>query len=401
MTTGVLLRGLLVVATAVSAAYQVGALLATWRFGRRAVVPLGDDEAPGVSLLKPVKGADPEAAANFRSFCRQEYPCYEVLFGALEADDPALVVARAVAGEPGAAPTRVLVCPREHGANRKVSNLLNLLPYARHDLILISDSDLRVAPDYLRRVLAPFRDPRVGLVCCPYRGVRTKGLAAHLEALAIATEFIPSVLVAERLGGARFALGATMAVRRAALEAIGGLEGLADHLADDYELGRRVHDAGWQVAVTPPVVEIVLAQASFSASWQRRLRWARTVRVCRPAGYLGSGITHTTPLALFTLTALGGSPLGLAVASVALAARALAAHGEATALGEPLPTLRGLLLPLGDCLSFLLWCAGLGGCHVAWRGRRYRLHRDGRIEPLPDPAGAHPPEIQAKKDEKS
>jgi ceramide glucosyltransferase len=382
MTAGGLFRGLLVAATAASALYQAAAFLSVRRFRRRSFAPLADEEAPPVTLLKPVKGADPEALANFRSFCRQEYPEYEVLFGAHDPDDPALAAARRVAAEPGAAFTLLLGTPREHGANRKVSNLLNLLPLARHDLLVISDSDLRVGPGFLREALAPFRDARVGLVTCPYRGVRADSPAARLESLSVLAEFIPSVLVAERLGGMRFALGAVMAVRCEALEAIGGLQGIADHLADDYELGQRVQEAGWEVVLAPPVVEIVLARERFADSWQRRLRWARTVRVCRPAGYLGSGITYTTPLALLALALLRSHPAGQALAGAALLLRLAAARASAAVLGDALSPARTLLLPASDLLSFLLWCGGLLGRHVTWRGERYRLSPDGRISPL-------------------
>lgn len=383
MTLGSALRGFLTLAVGVSAAYQVAALGATRSFFRRRTPPLADEEAPPASLLKPVSGSDPEAAANFRSFCRQEYPCYEVLFGALDGSDPALAVARAVAAEPGGPPVRVLASSRRHGANRKVSNLLNLLPHARYDLLVITDSDMRVTPEYLRAVAAPFGEPRVGMVTCPYRGARAEGLASHLEALAIATEFIPSVMVAERMGGARFGFGSTLALRRSALAAIGGLEAIADHLADDFELGRRVRAAGWEVVLAPYVVETVLSRESLGGMWHRRLRWARTVRACQPAGYRGSGITHTTPLALAALALPGLSPAGRAVAAAALAARFLAARGEAAALGDRLTPPRLLLLPLGDLVSFALWCGGVGGRHVTWRGARYRLQPDGRITPAP------------------
>jgi ceramide glucosyltransferase len=385
MTLGSALRGLLTLAVGASAAYQMAALVATRGFFRRRTPPLADAEAPPVSLLKPVSGADPEAGANFRSFCRQEYPCYEVLFGALDASDPALAVARAVAEAPGGPPVQVLASPRRHGANRKVSNLLNLLPHARYDLLVITDSDMRVTPAYLRAVAAPFRDPRVGMVTCPYRGARAQGLASHLEALAIATEFIPSVMVAERLGGARFGFGSTLALRRSALAAIGGLEVIADHLADDYELGRRVRAAGWEVVLVPYVVETVLSRESLGEMWRRRLRWARTVRACQPAGYRGSGITHTTPLALAALALPGLSPACRAVAAAGLAARLVAARGEASALGDGLTPSRLLLLPLGDLVSFALWCGGVAGRDVTWRGARYRLHPDGRITPVPHP----------------
>jgi len=190
------------------------------------------------------------------------------------------------------------------------------------------------------------------------------------------------VMVAEQLGGMRFGFGSTLALRRAALAAIGGLEEIADHLADDYELGRRVRAAGWEVVLAPYVVETVLARERLGEMWRRRLRWARTVRVCQPAGYRGSGITHTTPLALVLLLA-GSSPAGRAVAAAALAVRALAAWGEGAALGDRLTALRLLLLPVGDLVSFALWCGGLAGRHVIWRGARYRLEPDGRITSLP------------------
>jgi hopanoid biosynthesis associated glycosyl transferase protein HpnI len=322
-----ILRGALVAATAASIGYQIAAMLAARRWQRRSraieraaqerpIREVGGSPVPPVapsprrpvlptpvSILKPVRGLEPHAERSFTSFCVQDHPDYELLFGVADPDDPAAKVVRKLAERYPAAHVRLVTTGANLGPNRKVCNLHGLAEAAHHDLLLISDSDMRVAPDYLRRIVVPFRDPRVGLVTCPYRGAEPEGVPAALEALGIATGFMPGVFVAA-LGGGGFAFGSTIALRRETLERIGGFAGLVDYLADDYQMGKRVADLGRRVHLSSVVVESVLGRRSLRESWTRRLRWARTVRACRPLGHLGSGLTHTTALALLTAAML-------------------------------------------------------------------------------------------------
>ncbi len=402
----VALRALLGLCLAAFCAY---ALLSVWaaRQWRQARRPLDAAFTPPVTILKPVRGMDAEAYDNFASFCRLDYPadCVQLLFGALDPADPALeLVCRLqsefphldiglVAGHP----------PTLQGHNLKVCNLATMLPAARYDLLVLCDSDMRVQPDYLRRVVAPFRPPpvaqrpgkgrgkreegrdrlpnaQVGLVTCPYRGHRARSLAAVLEALGIGADFIPSTLVSRALEGVSFAFGSTIVLPRALLEELGGLESLADELADDFRLGYGARQAGYEVVLSDYVVDDVLGQERFGPMWARRLRWARTVRACRPAGYAGAGITHGTVLAALFLAASGFTPLGWTVAGSVLGVRLAMALLIALRYTRDPNIVRYLpLLPLSDLLSFALYVASFCGNRISWRGERFRLLPGGKI----------------------
>ncbi|HLV79966.1 MAG TPA: bacteriohopanetetrol glucosamine biosynthesis glycosyltransferase HpnI [Chthonomonadaceae bacterium] len=362
-----------------------------WRRARRAP---NTDWTPPVTLLKPVCGVDAEAYANFESFCRLDYPAerLQILFGALDPADPALALAESLRA---AYPSVDIGLVRgganaPGGQNQKVRNLAAMLPAARHDLLVLCDSDMRVTPDYLRRVVAPFAPPAageaarpVGLVTCPYRGCRPASLAAVLEALGIGADFIPSVLVSRALEGMAFAFGSTIVLPRAVLAALGGFEALADDLADDYRLGRGAKHAGYAVVLSDYVVDDVLGRERFGPMWARRLRWARTIRACRPAGYAGSVVTHGTALALLFLAAMGFSPAGWAVAAGALALRMAVACWIGAACTEDTNILRYLpLLPVSDLVSFALFVASFCGNRITWRGERFRLLPGGKLARL-------------------
>jgi ceramide glucosyltransferase len=403
-------RGALAAATIASIGYQIVTMVAAarWRSrsrGRKRRAVAADGPAPhlpSVSVLKPVRGVDPHGEHCFASFCVQEYSEYEILFGVAEPEDPAVEVVRRLQERYPAVTVRLVQTTGTLGANRKVCNLHGLAGAARHELLVVSDSDMTVAPNYLRQIAASFNDPRVGLVTCPYRGVEPEGLPAILEALGIAAGFMPGVFVAA-VARPAFAFGSTIALRRETLARIGGFEGFVDYLADDYQMGKRVADLGLHVHLSPVVVDTVLGRRSFAESWSRRLRWARTVRACRPLGHLGSGLTHTTALALLTALAWSGperaskrtegqetnanrgdkGALGGLVVGLALAVRLLAAWRVAVvalaseAVGQWFP-----LVLVSDLVEAVLWGCSLFGRDVLWRGQRYRLHEGGRIERL-------------------
>lgn len=399
--------GLLVCANVVYALLTLSAA----RLWHRARRPLNPDWTPGVTILKPVRGADAEAYDNFVSFCRQDYPAdrFQLLFGALDADDTALVLACRLKAEfphldieiAGGSPESLL------GHNRKVSNMARMLPHARHDLLVLCDSDMRVQPDYLRRIVAPFDPeyaanateapasgspdrhptpdtphpvPPVGLVTCPYRGHHALSFAAKLEALGIGADFIPSAFVSRMLEGVGFAFGSTIALPRSVLDRIGGFEAIADELADDFRLGQGAAQNGYQVVLSDYVVDDVLGREKLGAMWTRRLRWARTVRACRPAGYAGSFVTHGTVLALLFLAATRFSVAGWLVLGAVLAVRMAVAGWIGLRYTEDADLIRSLpLLPVSDLLSFALYVASYCGRHILWRGERFRLLPGGRI----------------------
>ncbi len=377
-----MLGRLLLLLIGLSLGYGVVALVAMARLARRQP-PRGGAFTLPLTVLKPVKGLDPDLLENFRSFCRQDYPTYQILFGAADPQDPALDLVRQVLAEHPEVDASLILCPQAIGPNGKVSSLQQMAAHARHEILLVSDSDTRVAPDYLRRVAAPFADPAVGLVTALYRGVAPAGLAARLEGLMIHTLFVPGVLVAYLLEGMTFALGATMAVRRKVLDELGGFAAFAHVLAEDYQIGQRAVAAGYTVALADTVVDCVLGHRSFGEFFTRQVRWARTTRSSRPAGYLGTIIRHGIFLSLLLLLAEGPTALGVGLLVVTMALRyAVAAMANTRVLHLADPA-RGLwLLPLADTLSITLWALAFAGNTITWRGDRYRMTRGGRLIPL-------------------
>src|SRR5271155_4419050 len=281
---------------------------------------------PPISILKPLKGTDPEIYESFRSHCLQDYPEYEIIFGVSEPNDPAIESVRTLQREFPDRRIQLLVSPKFLGANVKVSNLAQMLAEARYDYLIINDSDIRVEPDYLRRVTAPLADSRVGMVTCLYRGMSGPTLGSRLEALGIGTDFCPSVLAARQLeGGIRFGLGSTLAFRRAELVKIGGFESFLDYLADDYELGKRIAGLGLSVELSDVVVETYLPSYRPREFFAHQLRWARGVRDARVGGYLGLIFTFGLLWALLALTASGGALWAFITLAITLLLRFAAA----------------------------------------------------------------------------
>ena len=333
-----------------------------------------------VSILKPLRGTDPEMYESLRSHCLQDYPEYEIIFGVSDPADPAMQLVERLKREFPQRAIRVMICAQNLGSNTKVSNLAQMLPQAKYEYILVNDSDIRVQSDYLRRVIAPLADPQVGLVTCLYRGVPNRTLGSRLESLGISTDFAAGVLAARQLeGGIRFGLGSTLAFRRRDLEAIGGFEALADYLADDYEIGRRIAQRGLLVKLSEVVVETFLPAYTLRQFVDHQLRWGRAVRDSRRWGYLGLVLTFGLPWAVLALVFSHGASWTWALLAVATGLRL------AIALVVGWSVLRdrqglGLLalLPLRDLVALLIWFASLVGHTVVWRGDSFRL-QNGRL----------------------
>lgn len=347
-------------------------------FGSRAPLPV---HTPPVSILKPVKGVDGGSFENFASFCRQDYPRFQIVFAAASPADPAIpVIERVMAAFP-AVDITLVVDGAVHGANYKVCNLLHAQAKAKYPLLIICDSDIRVRDSYLREVCAPFADPEVGLVTSLYRSSGVEGVGCAIEALGFSCEMVPNVMTALKLEGLSFALGASMAVRQSALERIGGFAALVDYLADDYQLGNMIHRAGYRLELSPYFVESVMEGGeTVSEVLVRQLRWGRTMRVSRPGGYLASGITLPFPGALLALAVSGFSREGVAAAGLLYLVRAAVSlvYSRSYLKDRLLP--RWLwLLPLRDALSFWVWVLSLFGKRVLWRGHLFRLSRGGKI----------------------
>ncbi len=335
---------------------------------------------PPVSILKPLKGADPEMYECFRSHCRQDYPEYEIIFGVSDPDDPAVDSVKNLQREFPERAIHLVICREMLGSNVKVSNLAQMLTGARYDHFIVNDSDIRVEPDYLARVVAPLAEERIGLVTCLYRGIASTTLGSRLEALGISTDFCPSVLVAQQLeGGIHFGLGSTLAFRRSELEKIGGFLSFVDYLADDYEIGKRIAAQGFSVEISDVVVETFLPAYSLRSFLAHQLRWARGVRDARPGGYFGLIFTFGIFWSLVAVIASHGAFWACTAFVLALALRiASALFVGGRILRDPHALKYSWLIPLRDLFAVGVWLASLAGHTVTWRGDRFRL-KDGKL----------------------
>jgi ceramide glucosyltransferase len=359
-----------------SLVYCVLTIVAAVRYRR--VRPPQLKAAVPISILKPLAGAEEDLEGNLRSFFEQRYPTFEILFAVRHAADPAVAVVERLQACYPAVPSRLTVTGEPPYPNAKVYSLDRMLAAARYDLVVMADSDIRVNPDMLSTIAAEFQDEKLGMSTCPYRVVPGNSVWSTLEALALNTEFLSGVLVARMLDGMKFALGPTIAARRETLLRIGGFDAVKDYLAEDFVMGKLAAECGYGVILSSYVIEHRIGAQSFAANLRHRLRWNRSTRRSRPAGYVGQVFTHPLPLALL-LVALSPAwwPL-LAVTAVLRAAAAWATAGQV--LHDPLTRRLWWLVPLQDIAGLLVWCAGFFGNTILWRGRKYWLLRDGRFE---------------------
>jgi ceramide glucosyltransferase len=362
-------------------AYYVVAVIATIRFFRRERRKQLGAYTPPISVLKPVRGVDFASYENFRSFCLQNYPEYEILFCVNDLQDDAVPLIRRLVDEFPQRQLKLLSGAPQLGSNRKVNNLALLVREAKYDLLVQSDGDVRVEPNYLREMAAPFERADAGVVSCLYRGVTQNSIWAEIEALGAATDFSASVLVADWSGYVSFALGASVATTRTRLAKVGGYEALANALADDYEIGNRIANAGGRVMVSREVVETMYAAMTFREFWQHQLRWARTVRLCRPASYLGLLVTHGLFWAL--VGALGSGSAGAPFFFVGYLMLRLAQAWTIGVWGMKDETVRKRwwLVPLRDALHFAVWVASFLSNRIVWGGTEFQLKPNGDMVP--------------------
>lgn len=362
--------------SAAATAYVLLAALATARANRTSAAPADSphlhrrpappslpDGAAGASVLKPLCGAEPRLYENLATFCRQQHPCYQLVFGVRDASDPAIAVVRRLQADFPNCDIALAIDNSAHGSNPKVSNLINMLPHARHKHLVLADSDIAVPPDYLARVTAPLAQGATGVVTCLYQGRAINKGWPQLGAQFIDDWFAPSVRIAHGGGSRSFAFGATIALRRDALQAIGGFEALKDRLADDYWLGELTRRAGLQTVLSDVVVTTDVTERTLQDLWRHELRWMRTIRSLNPAGFAFTFITFSWPMLLLGLT-LGHGPLGWTLFTIGAIVRSVHAGSVSAALRAP----------LRDALLLAEWAAALTGSRVRWRQQTLSVH---------------------------
>ncbi len=359
--------------------YYVAGILAAVRFFRRERAKKLPEFTPPVSILKPVRGIDFGSHENFASFCQQDYPDYEVLFCVNDLGDPAVPLIQRIIEEYPKRRIRLLSGAEQTGSNRKVNNLVLLTREAQNEIVVQSDGDVRVGPNYLREVVAAFVDPAVGATSCFYRAIAEPNLGAELEAVGAASDFFAGALIADWKEGVTFALGASVTTTKSWLKTIGGYESLVNLLADDYELGNRVHKAGGHVMLCREPVWTMYPAQTAKGFWEHQVRWARTVRLCRPISFLGLLFTHGLPWVL--LAALVAPSLGVAMGYLLayVCLRFLMAWVVGVwGIGDPVLKRKMWLIPLRDALNFGVWLASFASNRVTWGDSEFIL-RDGQM----------------------
>jgi ceramide glucosyltransferase len=365
--------------------YLYAAYISLFLFNRNG--PSNPDYHPPISILKPLCGLDTGAYAKLASFCQQQYPTYQIIFGVRESNDPAIAVVKQIITDFPQVDIRLVVDDNVLGNNLKVSNLVNIAPFVRHEFLLISDSDIKVGPTYLQRIVQPMQDERIGLVTCLYRSQATNPIAAF-EALSISTDFHASVLVARQLGWMKFAMGSSILMRRSVLKAIGGFEAIADHLADDFMLGNLTAKQGFKVTLSDYAVDHTLETATLIDLVEHQTRWNRCTRASNFSGYLGLFFSHGVALSLAVLALSQGALWAWGVLGLVVAARLFMAWAVGVrCLKDPVATQLLWLVPIRDLLSFGLWVYGLIGDRIVWRGQEFRLLWGGKLVRL-NPANA-------------
>ncbi len=365
--------GLLVLAAAPLVYYLVG-ILAAVRFFRRERARRLPEFAPPVSLLKPVHGVDFASQINFESFCRQNYPEYEILFCVNDMGDPAVPLLRQAIRDFPECSIRILSNAAKIGSNQKVNNLILLAREAKHEIVVQSDGDVRVSPDYLKNVVAEFADPAVGVVSCFYRGVAEGNFWAEVEAVGAASDFFAGALVANMPGKVTFALGASVATTKTWLAKIGGYQGLADLLADDYEIGNRVHRAGGKVLLSREAVWTMYPAQTLKSFWEHQVRWARTVRLVRPASFFGLVVTHGLPWCVLAAAVAPTALIGAGFVAAYLVLRLLMAWVVGVwGVQDEVLRKKLWLVPVRDAIHFAVWLAGFASNRVKWGGVEYSI----------------------------
>lgn len=372
-------RDAMLVLAAAPLVYYALAMLAALRFFKRERAQVPSNHTPPVSVLKPVRGVDFGSHENFSSFCRQEYPDYEILFAVNDDTDPAVAVIRRIIAEFPGRRIRLLVSAEPLGANRKVNKLARLAGEAQSEVLVLADGDVRVRPQFLREVVAPLADGEIGAVTCFYRGIAEKNLGAEIEAVGASSDFFAGVLVAGWTEGISFALGASIATTKEWLGKIGGFEAIAGTLADDYELGNRIVKAGGKVVLSREAVWTMYPAQTFRGFWDHQVRWARTVRLCRPLSYVGLLFTQGLPWAV--LAALVAPTKWIAagyVLAYLILRIAMAWIVGIWGVGDELLRRKIWLVPMRDAIHFVVWLASFGSNRIRWGSVEYAI-RQGRM----------------------
>jgi len=385
------LLGVALIGIASSTVFLFLVVAATLRYRRRARLAATSARAidpasfPPVSILKPVHGVEERLEQNLETFFLQDYPEFEIVVGARNADDDALRVVEKLRRKHPEVQVRIILSGPPVWPNAKVFSLEKMIAQCTHNFIVISDSDVWVAKDALRNIVSPLLDPRVGLVTCMYRGVPSRDFGSHLEALGMSVEMSSGVMLADMLEGMKFALGPIMATRKDVLPAMGGIRATRDYYSDDFVLGNLIAGAGYKVVLSHEIVGHVLVPRDLSRTIADQLRWMKSTRFSRPKGHVGSGLTFSTPfglLALIACAALGQWPVGIALFAWSILNRMI----QAVVVGWGVTRDRRSLLlcwlyPLRDFLGFFLWLASFSGGTFYWRGELYTFERGGRIVP--------------------
>jgi ceramide glucosyltransferase len=377
-----ILEWILLIPTIVGAVFAVLCLFAALRLCARPAPPArhGFAEWPPVTMLKPVCGLEKNLKDNLRSACRQDYPEFQVVFSVQDPQDPAVPLLQDIQREFGPDRVSVAVENRPAGCNGKINNLIGGLVHARYEILVISDSDVRLRPDYLKAIVAPLTDPDVGCVCTLYKAAGADTWFEKLELLTLNVEFMANVVFAHVTGAARFCLGASTALRRSTLKEIGGLEALADYLVEDYEMGRRIWMSGRRVAIVPYFVDTMVDLKTAGQWWGHQTYWDQNTRAARPGGFFATVLVRSVPFALLFALARMGDPVGLAVLGAAVGLRLATA---AAMLGWGFRDREGLhnlaLLPVRDVAALLSWLLAFTKRTVVWRGAEFILTRDGRL----------------------
>jgi len=369
--------------TASSTVFLFMVLIAAWQFRRSTRAKSSDPPLPPVSLLKPVHGLETCLAENIEGFFLQDYPRYEILFAADEPEDAALPLVREICARYPQIPTRVLATGNPPWPNPVAYGFFRMSEAAEHQILVTSDSDVAVSPQYLRAVVPPLLNPEIGMVTCLYRGKNAGGFWSALSAIGMSVEMTSGVLVANMLEGMKFGLGPTIAVRKDSVASIGGYKSLGDYYANDFMIGNLIDKAGFRVVLSEHVIEHVVPPMSFAAMWSNQIRWAKSTRYSRPKGHLGSGLIFAIPygiLGFVSALLLGHPVIALCLLGAALLNRVVA--GWVVGWGvvrDPQTLCAPWLYPMRDLLGFIVWCASYLGTRSVWGDRRYKLLAEGRI----------------------
>ena len=337
------------------------------------------DFHPSITILKPICGLDDDSYDNFASFCQQDYPEYQIVFAVRDSQDPCIEVVKQISKDFPEVDIELVINDRIIGNNLKICNLANAQTKAKYPILVLADSDVRVTRDYLKQLIQPMKDPLVGVVTCLYRPL-TQGWIANFEAIGVSTEYLAGVLVARQLQGINFALGPTIAIRQTVLEAIGGFDAIADYLADDFQLGYKPTQIGYQVILSDYIIDHAIATHSWLDLINRQIRWYLCTRVSRPWGYLGLILTQGTATSLIYLLVTGGSHLGWIILLITWSLRLIMAWVVGVRVLQDSVAQKFLwIVPLRDLISFGLWCYCIIGNTFQWRGQKLKLTQDGKL----------------------